>query len=53
MSGLAVMLKPIRGGWAIELTDGREVARFTGPAAKIRALRYLARAYATCAALGR
>jgi hypothetical protein len=42
MSALAVMLKPIRGGWAIELTDGREVARFTGLAAKIRALRYLA-----------
>jgi hypothetical protein len=36
------MLKPIRGGWIIELTDGREVARFTGPAAKRRALRYLA-----------
>ena len=42
MSALAVMLKPIRGGWAIELTDGREVARFTGLAAKIRLLRYLA-----------
>jgi len=42
MSALAVMLKPLRGGWAIELTDGREVARFTGLAANIRALRYLA-----------
>jgi hypothetical protein len=37
------MLKQIPGGWIIELTDGREIARFTGPAAKRRALRYLAR----------
>jgi hypothetical protein len=36
------MLKPITGGWAVQLTDGREVARFIGPAAKRRALRYLA-----------
>ena len=30
MSGLAVMLKPIESGWAVILTDGRELARFTG-----------------------
>jgi hypothetical protein len=42
MGSLGVMLKPIVGGWVIELTDGREVARFTGFAAKRRALRYLA-----------
>jgi hypothetical protein len=42
MSSLGVMLKPIPGGWIIQLTDGREVARFSGPAAKRRALRYLA-----------
>jgi hypothetical protein len=36
------MLRPIPGGWVIQLTDGREVARFTGLAAKRRALRYLA-----------
>ena len=42
MSSLGVMLKPIVGGWVIELTDGREVARFTGLTAKRRALRYLA-----------
>ena len=42
MISLGVMLKPIAGGWVIELTDGREVARFTGPAAHRRALRYLA-----------
>jgi hypothetical protein len=34
------MLKPITGGW-VELTDGREVARFTGPAPERRTLRYL------------
>jgi hypothetical protein len=44
MISLGPMLKPIAGGWVIELTDGREVARFTGPAAKRRALRYLAAA---------
>ena len=42
MSSLGVLLKPIPGGWVIELTDGREVARFTGLGAKRRALRYLA-----------
>jgi hypothetical protein len=42
MSSSGVMLKPIPGGWVIERTDGREVARFTGPAANRRALRYLA-----------
>lgn len=42
MKPLAVMLKPIPGGWAVALTDGREVARFTGLAARRRALRYLA-----------
>ena len=42
VGSLGVILKPIVGGWVIELTDGREVARFTGLAAKRRALRYLA-----------
>jgi len=42
MRSLGVLLKPIPGGWIIELTDGREIARFTGLAAKRRALRYLA-----------
>jgi hypothetical protein len=42
MRSLGVELKPIFGGWIIELTDGREVARFIGPAAKRRALRSLA-----------
>ena len=42
MNTLAVMLKSIDHGWAVTLTDGRELARFVGPGAKRRALRYLA-----------
>ena len=43
MTAVAVMLKPIDHGWAIQRTDGRELARFTGFAAKRRALAYLAK----------
>jgi hypothetical protein len=43
MNALAVVLRPINHGWMIALTDGREIARFTGPGAKRRALRYVAR----------
>ncbi len=42
MTALAVMLKPIDHGWTVTLSDGRELARFTGFAAKRRALNYLA-----------
>jgi hypothetical protein len=35
------MLTPIRHGWAVRLTDGRELARFIGPGARRRAIRYL------------
>jgi hypothetical protein len=42
MKAVAVILKPVRHGWAIALTDGREVARFTGPGARWRAMRYIA-----------
>jgi hypothetical protein len=38
---LAIILKPILWGWAVCLTDGRELARFRGPAAHFRALRFL------------
>jgi hypothetical protein len=41
MKALALMLKPISRGWAVTLTDGRELVRFTGFGAKRRALRYL------------
>jgi hypothetical protein len=43
MDALALNLKPIDRGWAVTLTDGRELARFIGLGAKRRALRYLAR----------
>jgi hypothetical protein len=42
MNALALMLKPVDHGWAVTLTDGREVMRFTGLCAKHRAMRYLA-----------
>jgi hypothetical protein len=40
---LAFMLKPIRWGWAVQLTDGRLLARFWGPRAYARALQFIAR----------
>jgi hypothetical protein len=42
MNAAAVILKPIDHGWAVALTDGRELVRFRGLCAKRRALRYLA-----------
>jgi hypothetical protein len=41
---LRLILKPTGHGWAVCLTDGREVVRFRGPGSRWRALRYLARA---------
>jgi hypothetical protein len=41
MNSLASTLKPIHYGWAVVLTDGRELVRFTGFGAKRKALRYL------------
>jgi hypothetical protein len=38
---VAIILKPIRAGWAVCLSDGRELARFRGPGAYGRALRFL------------
>lgn len=43
MTALALTLKPLDHGWAVMLTDGRELARFMGLGAKRRALRYIAR----------
>jgi len=40
-SALAIILKPIAWGWAVCLTDGRELARFRGPGAQRRARNYL------------
>ena len=41
---LSMMLRPIRHGWVVQLSDGRELARFLGPGARWRAGRYLRRA---------
>ena len=41
MNPVALMLKPIHHGWAVVLTDGRELVRFTGLGAKRKAVRYL------------
>ena len=43
MTALALTLKPIDHGWAVALSDGRELVRFVGLGAKRRALRYLDR----------
>jgi len=44
MNALRLILKPNADGWAVGLTDGRELARFRGPGSRWRALRYLASA---------
>ncbi len=41
MNPVAITLRPVLGGWAVCLTDGRELARFRGLCARYRALRYL------------
>jgi hypothetical protein len=41
MNPLRIMLKPITWGWAVSLTDGRDLARFRGPGAYGRAVRFL------------
>jgi len=38
MNALAIIFKPIPGGWAVCLSDGRELARFHGLGARRRAL---------------
>jgi hypothetical protein len=42
MAALSVMLRPVQGGWAVCLSNGRELARYHGLAARWRALRYVA-----------
>jgi len=41
MTTLALTITPIRNGWAVTLTNGHQIARFSGPAARWRARRYL------------
>jgi hypothetical protein len=43
VNALSLMIKPISHGWAAQLSNGRELARFYGPGSRWRALRYLAR----------
>jgi hypothetical protein len=43
MNAHSIILNPIRHGWAVQLTDGRELARFLGPGSRWRALRHVAR----------
>jgi hypothetical protein len=43
MTALALMIGPTRDGWAVYLTNGREIARYRGIYAKRRALRHAAR----------
>ena len=44
VKALSMMIRPSRHGWVVQLSDGRELARFRGPGSRWRALRYLARA---------
>jgi hypothetical protein len=44
MNALSMMIRPIRHGWVVQLSDGRELVRFHGPGAGWRAIRYLSRA---------
>ena len=44
MYALTVMLKRIHHGWAVALSDGRELVRFHGLCARRRAVHYLAAA---------
>jgi hypothetical protein len=39
---LALMIRPTADGWGVYLSNGQEVVRYRGLAAKWRALRYLA-----------
>jgi hypothetical protein len=42
MAALTLMLRPVHGGWAVYLSNGRELARFRGFAARWRAMRFIA-----------
>jgi hypothetical protein len=39
MTALALMIAPIRNGWAVYLSNGRELAQYHGIGAHYRALR--------------
>ena len=44
MNTTSMSLVPIQSGWAVMLSDGRELARFTGIGARQKAYRYIANA---------
>jgi hypothetical protein len=44
MNTLSLMITPIRHGWAVRLSNGRELARFYGLGARWRATNYVGRA---------
>ncbi len=43
MRAVALIVRPITLGWAVQLSDGRELVRFRGPGALRRAQRYVTR----------
>ena len=43
-SANTISVAPVAGGWVVMLTDGLELARFTSPGARRKALRYAASA---------
>jgi hypothetical protein len=43
MTAVALMLRPTGDGWAVYLTDGRELARYRGLYSRRRAERFLER----------
>ena len=52
MSGtVAIVVKPTPHGWSVCLTNGRVLARFRGPGARLRALLYVRRVYTPCGGL--
>jgi hypothetical protein len=43
MRALAVIVRPIALGWAVQLSNGEELVRFRGPGALRRARAYVTR----------
>jgi hypothetical protein len=41
-SANTISIAPVEAAWAVMLIDGRELARFSGPGAKRKTLRYAA-----------
>ena len=52
MTAVAMILKPVDRGWVVALTDGRELARFTGFGARRRAIHYITDSHGFSSAAG-